>query len=124
MGARQQGQLVSSGSIVTSTIGPRPGGYRVLLVVGGLIRRNGLLDVLDREKQLLGIKLLRAPAELHTLQLAQQMPQAIDLRQCLVARGNRSVTLGARGRHQLRCPLEAEVRSRSRGVLNQIRVRL
>jgi hypothetical protein len=59
-----------------------------------------LLDILERQKQLLGIELLRAPAELRTLQLAQEMPQAIDLRQRLVALGNRRVALGARRRDQ------------------------
>ena len=72
----------------------------VLLVVGGLVAGNGLLDVLERQKQLLGIELLRTPAELRTLQLAQQMPQAIDLRQRLVALGDRGVTLRTRRREQ------------------------
>jgi hypothetical protein len=64
---------------------------RILLVFDRLVAGNGLLDVLDRQKQLLGIELLRAAAELRALQLAQQMPQAVYLRQRLVALGHRSV---------------------------------
>ena len=75
-------------------------GHLVLLVVGGLVRRNRLLDVLERQQQLLGIELLRTAAELRTLQLAQQMAQAVVLRQRLVALGDRGVALGARRREQ------------------------
>ena len=53
---------------------PRLCSCRVALVVFGFVRGNGLLDVLDRQKQLIGIKLLRAAAELRPLQLLQQMP--------------------------------------------------
>jgi hypothetical protein len=59
-----------------------------------------LLDIFERQKQLLGIELLRTPAELRTLQLTQKMPQAIDLRQRLVALGNRRVALHARRREE------------------------
>jgi hypothetical protein len=76
------------------------GGGRILLVIGGFIAGDGLLDIFQGQKQLLGIELLRAPTELRTLQLAQQMPQAIDLRQRLVALGNGRVALGARCRYQ------------------------
>ncbi len=61
---------------------------------------NGLLDILKRQKQLLGIELLRSPAELRTLQLAQEMAQAINLRQRLVALRDRDVTLRTRRRDQ------------------------
>jgi hypothetical protein len=44
-------------------------------------------DVLERQLQLLGIELLRTAAELRTLQLAQQVPQPVILRQRLVALG-------------------------------------
>jgi hypothetical protein len=40
------------------------------------------------------------PAELRTLQLAQEMPQAIDLRQRVVALGDRGIALRPRRRHQ------------------------
>ena len=42
--------------------------------------RNGLLDILKRQGELVWVELLRTSAELHALQLAQQMPQAIVLR--------------------------------------------
>ena len=66
----------------------------------GLVAGNGLLDILDRQKQLLGIELLRTAAELRALQLAQKMPQPIHLRQRLVALGDRRVALRARRRKQ------------------------
>src|SRR5208337_3590246 len=78
----------------------RPCGHWVLLVVVGLVAGNGLLDILKCQKQLLGIELLRTPAELRTLQLAQEMPQAINLRQRLVALRDRGVTLRMRRRDQ------------------------
>ena len=59
--------------------------------------RNDLLDILKRQPQLIAIELLRAPAKLCALQLTQQMPQAVILRQRLVALGNRRVALGDRG---------------------------
>jgi hypothetical protein len=115
MGARQQGQLVSSGSIVTSTRGRWAGSAprlarrlparafaaaASLLVLAGLVPGNGLLDIFEGQKQLLGIELLRTPSELRTLQLPQEMPQAIDLRQRVVALGDRGVTLRMRSRYQ------------------------
>ena len=72
----------------------------VFLVVGGLVAGNGLLDILERQKQLLGIELLRSPAELSTLQLAQEMPQAINLRKRMIALCDRGVTLRTRRRDQ------------------------
>src|SRR6266536_3208350 len=50
-------------AIGAALFGTRPCGHGVLLIVGGLVRRDLLLDVLERQQQLLGIKLLRAPAE-------------------------------------------------------------
>ena len=101
MGDRQHGQLLSSGSIVTCTRGRWAGSaprlarrfsararaaLLVLLVVGGLARGDGLLDILERQGELVRIELLGTAAELHALQLMQEMLQAIDLRQRLVAR--------------------------------------
>ncbi len=86
--ARQMGG--KRAAIGAALLGTRPCGHRVLLVVVGLVAGNGLLDILERQKQLLGIELLRTPAELRALQLAQQMPQAINLRQRLVALGDRA----------------------------------
>jgi hypothetical protein len=74
---------------------------KVLLVLGRLVAGDGLLDVLNRQLQLLGIELLRAAAELRALQLAQEMLQAFHPRQRLVALSNRGVALGAR-RHDQR----------------------
>jgi hypothetical protein len=96
--ARQMGG--KRAAIGTALVGAHPGGRRVLPVVVGLAAGNGLLDVLDRQKQLLGIELLRTAAELRALQLAQQMPQAIELRQRLVAIGERGVALRPRRREQ------------------------
>ena len=64
-------------------------------VVGGLVRGDGLLDILERQGELVRVELLGAAAELRTLQLAQEVPQPIHLRQRLVALGDRSVALGA-----------------------------
>jgi hypothetical protein len=76
------------------------GGGRILLVIGGFIAGDGLLDIFQGQKQLLGIELLRTPAELRTLQLAQQMPQAINLRKGMIALYDRGVTLRTRRRDQ------------------------
>jgi hypothetical protein len=87
-------------TIDAALVGPRRCRRRVLLVLAGLIPGDGLLDILKRQKQLLGIELLRTPAKLRTLQLAQQMPQAINLRQRLVALGDRGIPFRTRRRDQ------------------------
>jgi hypothetical protein len=96
--ARQMGGKRTA--IDAALVAARPCGHGVLFVVGGLVAGNGLLDILKGEEQLLGIKLLRTPAELRALQLAQQVPQAIHLRQRLVALRDRDVPLRARCRDQ------------------------
>ena len=96
--ARQMGG--ERAAIGAALVAARPGSHRILLVVGGLVAGNGLLDILERKKQLLGIELLRAPTELRALQLAQQMPEAIHLRQRLVTLGERGVTLGTGRREE------------------------
>jgi len=45
----------------------------------GFALGNRLLDILECQEQLVGIELLRAFAEVRTLQLAKQMAQAIDV---------------------------------------------
>ena len=70
----------------------------VLLVVGGLARGDRLLDILERQGELVRVEFLGPTAELHALQLTQEMLQAIDLRQRLVTRRTRLVALGERGR--------------------------
>ena len=92
-----RGQYVAAAASFFGAVG---GTRRVLFVLGGLVGGNGLLNVLERQKQLLGIELLRAATEPRTLQLAQQMPQPIVLRQRLVALGDRRVALRARRRKQ------------------------
>lgn len=79
-------------------------------VLGGLVAGNGLLNILERRKQLLGIKLFRATAELRAVRLALQMPQAVHLRQRLVALGDRAVA------DRLLARTEDENRSRERIV--------
>jgi len=75
-------------------------GHRVLLVVVGLVCGNGLLDIFKRQKQLLGIELLRTSPKLRPLQLAQKMPQAIDLRKRPIALGDGSIALCTHRRYQ------------------------
>ena len=72
MNARQVAR--KRATIGTALLGTGASGRRVLLVFVGLATGNGLLDILERQKQLLGIELLRTSAELRALQLAQQMP--------------------------------------------------
>ncbi len=87
-------------AIGAALFAPGPCGGWVCPVGGGFVRGKGLLDILERQLQLLGVKLLRTPAKLRALQLAQQMPQAIDLRQRLVALDERRITLRTRRRDQ------------------------
>ena len=75
-------------------------GYRVLLVIVGFALGNRLFDILERQKQLVGIELLRAFSEVRAAQLAKQMAQPIDLRKRAVAFSYRSVTLRKRRHHQ------------------------
>jgi len=87
-------------AIGAALVAARPRRHRIHLVVVGFVCRNDLLDILERQKELLGIELLRAAAELRALQLAQQMPQPVILRQRPVALGDRGVTLGPPRRQQ------------------------
>ena len=80
---------------------PRRRGGLVLLVVGRLAGRDRLLDVLQRQSELVRIELLGLAAELHSLKLAQKMREAIVLPERRVALDNRGVPLGER-RGQLR----------------------
>src|SRR6476646_11032414 len=78
MNARQMSR--EGAAIGVAILGPLASARLILLVVLGFACRNGLLDVLERESELLGIELLRALAKLGTLQLPQQMPQPLILR--------------------------------------------
>jgi hypothetical protein len=60
-----------------------------MLVAVGFGGRNGLLDILKRQLQLVRIELLRPAAKLHSPQLMQQVLQAVILRKRLVTLGNR-----------------------------------
>ena len=94
-------------AIGVARLGTRLCRLHVLLVVAGLAFGNCLFDILERQKQLVAIKLLRTPAKLSAAQLAKQMAQAIDLRERAVALANggialchRSVALHPRRHHQ------------------------
>jgi hypothetical protein len=72
---RRQGAQIAS---------PDPGRPRGAVPRSHLFLRRlgccrGLLEVLEAELQLVGVELLRAPAELPTLQLPDQEPQLLDL---------------------------------------------
>ena len=94
---QMDGKRAAIGAALFAT---RPCGHWVLPVVGRLVAGNRLFNILECQKQLLGIELLRTPAELRTLQLAQQMPQAINLRKGMIALYDRGVTLRTRRRDQ------------------------
>ena len=70
----------------------------MLLLAASFLRRlgcrRGLLEVLQAELQLVGVELLRAPAELPALQLPDQEPQLLDLGLCRVTLGQSSIALG------------------------------
>ena len=105
----QQGQVFASGAITTSTRG-RCGGNdgrlssrpRFLAAVrcgsrfstSAVAWCDGLLDVFERELQLVRVEFFRAPAELHALQLAQQVPQSIVLLGQQITLGQHRVALG------------------------------
>ncbi len=80
---------------------PRGGSGLVLLVVGRLAGRDHLFDVLQRQGELARIELLGLAPELHSLELAQKMREAIVLPERSVALDDRGVPLGQR-RGQLR----------------------
>jgi len=65
--------------LARALFGARLCGHRVLLVTGGLAGSNGLLDIFEREKQLVRIEAFRAAPELRASQLAQQVPWSIVL---------------------------------------------
>ena len=87
---RRQGAQVAS---------PNPGRPRGAVPCSHLLLRRlgrcrGLLEVLQAELQLVGVELLRAPAELPALQLPDQEPQLLDLGLCRVALGTNGIPLG------------------------------
>ena len=96
MNARQMGG--KRAAIGAALFGASASRRLILFVVVGLAGRDGLLDILKRQGELVRIELLGTAAELHALQLTQEMQQAIVLRQRFVARRNRGVALGERRR--------------------------
>jgi hypothetical protein len=89
---RQAAQAASAGPRRPRSIAtPRSGLLRRL---GG---RRGLLEVLQAELQLVGVELLRAPAELAALQLPDQEPQLLDLGLGRVTLGTDGIPLGQGG---------------------------
>ena len=74
--------------------GAAPRSHLLLRRLGGC---RGLLEVLEAELQLVGVELLRAPAELPALQLPDQEPQLLDLGLCRVVLLTDEVALSASG---------------------------
>ena len=58
---------------------------RIGLFLFGLTRGNGLFEIFQSQVELVGIELLRTPAELHALQLANQVAQSVVLTSELIA---------------------------------------
>ena len=54
-------------------------------VLFGLARGNGLFEIFESQVELIGIELLRMPAEVHALQLANQLAQSVVLTSQLIA---------------------------------------
>jgi hypothetical protein len=73
---------------------------RVALLDLGRGLCDGLFDVFERELQLVRVESFRAPAELHALQLAQQVPQSIVLLGQQIALGQRGIALGKHAAQQ------------------------
>jgi hypothetical protein len=73
---------------------------RVGLLLLGLGRGNRLLEILQRQVQLVGIELFRAAAEPQPLQLADQMAQAVVLVGEPLVLGALGIALGPRRQHQ------------------------
>ena len=88
--ARQMGR--KRAAIGAARFAARLCSHRALLVLSGFVCGDGLLDIFERQKQLLGIEFLRAPAELRTLKLPQEVPQAIVLQKRWGTLGHRGVT--------------------------------
>src|SRR5512132_1363371 len=65
----------------------------------GIAFGDRLFKVLEPERQLVGIELLRAPAELHALQLADEVAQALVLILQLLTQGALGIQLSARRQH-------------------------
>ena len=80
----------------SALFGPRRSGCLIRLVVGSVAGRNRLLDVFQRQGELVRIELLGLAPELHSLELAQKMGEAIVLPERRVALDDRGVPLRER----------------------------
>ena len=83
-------------AIRPATGGARLGCRLVLLVIRGFAGRDRLLDVLQRQRELIRIELLGSAAELHPLKLAQQMQEAVVLDEDCIPLRDRGVPLAQR----------------------------
>ena len=104
-----------AGSRQPAAARPAPGGAPLAQFGRALLRLSlGVgdrgLDLLEGELQLVLGQLLRAPAELHALQLAQQVLQPLVPRRQGVALGYRVVPL---------CPCRQQQRAQRRGIIGQ-----
>jgi len=70
------GERAAAGAALSGTALPQP---RVGLLLLGLGGGNRLLEIFQRQAELIGIEPLRVPAELHALQLADQLAQPVVL---------------------------------------------
>jgi len=80
---------------------------RIRLLLVGLARGNGLFEIFQSQVELVGIEFFRTPAEVHALQLANQVAQSVVLTSELIAffdqprlLGPFGVALGMRCQHQ------------------------
>ena len=67
---------------------------RIGLLLFGLTRGDRLFEIFQRQVELVGIELFRAPAELHPLQLAKQVAESVVLAGELIALFDRPPLLG------------------------------
>ena len=72
---------------------PRHGGCPVPLVIRGFAGRDRLLDVLQRQGELVRIEFLGFAAELHPLTVTQQMHEAVVLDEGRIPLRDRGVPL-------------------------------
>jgi hypothetical protein len=77
--------------------GAHPPQRQIGLLLFGLTCGNRVLEILQRQIELVGIELFRALAELHTLELADQMAQPIVLAGELIALIEQPLFLGTLG---------------------------
>src|SRR6201981_2675696 len=78
--------------------------------------RDCLLEILQSQSELVGIKLLRAPAKLHALELADQMAQPIVLSGKLIVLVTQAGVLGTLGpRRQYQGAQRSDIVGEGRG---------